>query len=835
MSGIVEALAISAATSLITAGLTYALTPSQKVESGRINDLTSGKSNYGAPLPWCWGKVRVGGNLIWTTYLEEVKKKQQAGKGTKVESTTYSYFASFAAIFADCRFRPLVSIDRVWMNKKLVYSTVGGAETIAEGGKFADRYLTFYLGEANQEIDPLLQNVEAISNYNYGLPTNPLDRDAFLRSLGIDPTTVILTPAYNHRAYLVANRLPLEDFYNAIPTTEAELLASENCTVGQILGDIFSLFYEPEIIDTSLIDDIPVEGFFLNSVGAAKQAVQNLQKAYFLDIVKSNGQFKFIPLNNPRNVINLTKEDLAAHQSGSQKPLDYEIISADPATLPSEVLVSYIDQELNYDTNEQRSQREVRQHYNPNTLSLTFPIIMSASQAATIADRSLLLAWIQSKIYKFSLPPAFLDLEPTDVIDNVFDDSGYPIKINQTRIGANLIVQCEAVPHDITPFLFDRKIQAGAITVGVADYNVAIAVSGNALAVIDTQGKIYTEGIDYSIVDGDVQIISSGGIPEGTQLVVSATEEAKQSQTDVGVITSAGNTELIILDIPLIKDTDDDYTIYLTGGGGSYWKGGNVYISVDNSRYILAASIETYGIYGNCISDYAGNNITVEVNKSELESITDSDMALGFNLALIGKQICQFKTATLTDTNIYQLSEITMGLRGTETEPDPVTGDRFVLLTGESAVIARIVGSATDLGKVRYFKALSSGQALDEVAPIAVTIQGNSQKPYAPVNLAATSHSQGINITWDRRDRHDALNTQNPPLSEAREEYAIEILGENGLVIREVFRSSNSYIYSEPEQLADFGSLQTTISVKVAQVSADVGAGSYAIAELTPQ
>ena len=163
MTGILEGLAISAAASLITGAFTYALSKTQKIEGNRIDDLTAAKSNYGAALPWCWGKVRVGGNLIWTTYLEEVKKTEKTGKGAKIEQSTYSYYGYYASMFAECPFCPLVDIPRVWMNKKLVFSKVGGAETIDEGGAFAERYLRFYYGQANQEIDPLLQNIDPVS------------------------------------------------------------------------------------------------------------------------------------------------------------------------------------------------------------------------------------------------------------------------------------------------------------------------------------------------------------------------------------------------------------------------------------------------------------------------------------------------------------------------------------------------------------------------------------------------------------------------------------------------------------------------------------------------
>ena len=67
--------------------------------------------------------------------------------------------------------------------------------------------------------------------------------------------------------------------------------------MGQIIGDIFGLFYPAGMIDTSLLEtaEFAVEGFFLNSVAAAKSAVQNLQKAYFFDLIQSGSVFKFIP------------------------------------------------------------------------------------------------------------------------------------------------------------------------------------------------------------------------------------------------------------------------------------------------------------------------------------------------------------------------------------------------------------------------------------------------------------------------------------------------------------------------------------------------------------
>lgn len=832
MTGIAEAIAISAAVSLATAGITYALTPTQQIAGQRLQDLTTAKSNYGASLPWCWGKVRVGGNVIWSTFKEEKKKKQKQGKGAKVETENFTYYGSFATAFCECPFRPLEDISRVWMNKKLTFSKVGGAETIASGGKFADRYLRFYYGQQFQEIDPLLENVEPISNFNYGIPSGKNERAAFFQSLGLNQNELITTPGYNRRAYLVAQRMPLEDFFNRLPTIEAELVASNNCSVGQILGDIFGLFFEPEKYDVSLLNDIAVEGFFLNSIAAAKNAVQSLQQAYFFDIIQSGGKIKFLPINRARNIINLSSQDLAAHSGQTQKPTDYSIVEEDITKLPSSVKVTYIDPDLNYDQNEQSSNLEVRSIYNENIVTLSLNIVMDSNEAVNIADRAMFLAWLQNRKYKFSLPPAYLDLEAGDLLNNVFDDSGNPVKLTQVRIGADFRVDCEAIPYDPSFFNLVRTLESGSVTVGIADYSVAIATQGTPIAVADTNGNTYTQGTDYRVNGNSIEIIESGNIAQGTDLLVSTAVTPTQSNQELGTILNPGDTELLVLDIPLIKNSEEDFTTYLTAGGGDNWSGASIYFSVDNSRYIFATTIDTYGIYGTCLE--LTEQAIVRVNKSELESITNNDLTLGLNLALIGNEIIQFKTAQLIDVDTYLLSELTRGLRGTEFAiTSHGDGERFVLLTGTNAEIVKITASETDMGQIRYFKALSSGQTLGEVEPVQILYQGIAQRPYAPVNLSATKNAVGdITISWDRRDRHD--QSENPLLSETTEEYQVSIINSD-TVTRVGSSYSNTYIYTKENQQSDFGSLVPTITVKIAQVSSVFGVGSYTSeTELTP-
>jgi hypothetical protein len=831
MTGIGEALLISAAVSAASAGLTYALTPTQKIESGRISDLTTPKSTYGSAIPWCWGTVRVAGNLLWSTFLEEDKTTKRQGKGAKVQTTDYSYYGSFAHLLCECPFRPMADFRRVWMNKKLVYSKIGGAETIAEGGKFAEQYMRSYKGNKAADLDPLLQNVNPIQNFSFGIPSNRGQRNDFLRAHGIDPATSAYTPAYNERAYLVFQRLPLGDFFNSLPTIEAEIVASTNCTAGQIVGDIMGLRYPPGSYDVGLIStsEFACKGFFLNSVEAAKNAIQTLQKAYFFDLVEKNGIKTFIPIDAYQNVINLSPGDLAAHTPGAgNKPFDYEIIEADPTSLPSEVIVSYIDPDLNYDTNEQRSSGEYLSDRNPNPLTISLPIVMSGDQAANIADRTFFLSFNQAKTYKFQLPPAYLDLEIGDLVSGLFEAAPL-IKVLQNRIGANLILDIEGQPYDLSFWQYKRQLNSGKISVGVANYNVDISVTGAVTAVSRIEdGYIYQPDIDYVVnPDGSVTILSGGGILEGTSLAIATVSFPFQSNIGEGQIIPYSDTELLVLDIALIEDTEEDYTLYLAAAGTGRWNGCNVYISIDNLRYFLLATIETRSIIGTCLTDFDPINrkIVVETSDNELESVTIDDLKLGINTALFGNQIRQFRYAQLIDTDTYDLSTIYSPARGTSSQNMPLAGDRFVLLKGENANLTKIKYKSEDIGQIRYFKAVSSGQTLDQVSPVALTLQGITQRPYKPTLVYSARYYTGdIDLRFARADRHQ----KNQYYQDSAVNFLVNFLDQNNNIVRTYDLLQNyQLIYPIADQIADFGLAQTVVNFQVAEVDPNNIIGEY--------
>jgi hypothetical protein len=81
-----------------------------------------------------------------------------------------------------------------------------------------------------------------------------------------------------------------------------------------------------------------------------------------------------------------------------------------------------------------------------------------------------------------------------------------------------------------------------------------------------------------------------------------------------------------------------------------------------------------------------------------------------------------------------------------------------------------------------------------------------------------------VEISFIRRGRisSDGWGLAEIPLGEEREAYTIEIL--DGAVVRRTLAATTTSVFYTHE-LADFGAAQTSLRLRIAQVSATAGAG----------
>jgi hypothetical protein len=127
----------------------------------------------------------------------------------------------------------------------------------------------------------------------------------------------------------------------------------------------------------------------------------------------------------------------------------------------------------------------------------------------------------------------------------------------------------------------------------------------------------------------------------------------------------------------------------------------------------------------------------------------------------------------------------------------------------------------------------------DHGDPSAVEVQVRvgalAVQPVAPVHLKARRDIGGVTFSW--RPRRRALGgvsfAARLDSGEASEAYELDIL--SGLsVVRTLSAGVPFVLYASADEIADFGSAQSSFDVRVYQFSASVGRGLPAAATLTP-
>lgn len=160
-------------------------------EGPRLSDLAVTGSGFGGMIPIPFGTMRMSGNIVWATPIQEERNKQKmGGKGGGPQSTsvTYAYYGNFAVVFGE---GVAVDVLRIWADGKLIYDQKSGSS----GARLEDLNFRFYPGDEEQLPDPLIESYVGVGN----------------------------TPAHRGLAYIVFERMPLAPYGNRIPNITAEI------------------------------------------------------------------------------------------------------------------------------------------------------------------------------------------------------------------------------------------------------------------------------------------------------------------------------------------------------------------------------------------------------------------------------------------------------------------------------------------------------------------------------------------------------------------------------------------------------------------------------------
>jgi hypothetical protein len=304
-----------------------------------------------------------------------------------------------------------------------------------------------------------------------------------------------------------------------------------------------------------------------------------------------------------------------------------------------------------------------------------------------------------------------------------------------------------------------------------------------------------------------------------------------------------GPVAVTVLDLPAL-DSSSPVVLTWLAITANPWPGSvAIWQSSDGASFEVAAVAAAPCAIGETLDDLpAGptarwdraSSVRVKLYGGALASISDAKVLEGGNAAAVQNadgawEILQFANAELVDGQTYMLSRLLRGQAGSEVamaSPLPA-GAPFVVL---GAHMVPIAAGLDALARPMQLRIVATGRNHDDPATVALTVTpgDTALRPLAPVHVAARRAGDGVHISWIRRTRIDGDGWGvEVPLGEEIEAYAVDILS-GGAVVRTIASASPQALYAAADELADFGAVQTSLHIRVAQLSSTVGAGHAA-------
>jgi hypothetical protein len=226
-----------------------------------------------------------------------------------------------------------------------------------------------------------------------------------------------------------------------------------------------------------------------------------------------------------------------------------------------------------------------------------------------------------------------------------------------------------------------------------------------------------------------------------------------------------------------------------------------------------------------------GNAIAVKLLYGGLQSVSTLALLNGANRVAIRArngewEIIGFRDAEEVDADVWHLTGLLRGLGGTEdaTMAGSASGAPLVVL---DSAATRLSLEGREAGLTLNWIAEAYGATGGRAGPIAFAGGMRAETPLAPVHLAARRTEAGdIALSWVRRSRlnADSWNGDDIPLDEAEEVYRLQILS-GATVVRSLTVANHSFLYTQAQELEDFGASQSAITFRVRQKGATVALG----------
>jgi hypothetical protein len=567
--------------------------------------------------------------------------------------------------------------------------------------------------------------------------------------------------------------------YPAFPTNELVWNDGENWRLGHWLGGRIAGQSLASVVaallegfgfndyDVAALDGL-VNGLVIDRAMSAREALQPLELAHFIDAIESGGLIRFVHrgADPPRAL--LTLDDLVETAAGADL---VRLTRSQETDLPAAARLSYSAIESDYRQGVAQSRRLVGA--SGRVAQAQLALVMDAGQATRTADAWLFEAWAARERARFTLPPSMLALEPGDVV--ALNHAGRSRLLRIIEVGEH----------------GSRELEALGIDPGVYEGGTGVVRSAKPVD-LARPGPVLAFFLDLPLLTGSEEpgagYVVAAGVPWPAG---GAAFYRSPGDSGFGLAAIAGRRAVMGVTLDTIApgpearfDHANGFRVRLEAGA---------LLSTTRSSLLAGA-----------------NGLAIEGADGEWE-------------------VLQFETATLVAPSTYALSVLLRGQAGTERamrEAIP-SGARVVLL--DAALTSVALGPA-DIGLPLQWRYGPASVDLGDAAYQTTThaFSGTGLRPLSPVHIRGLRTSGGdLMLTWVRRTRFggDSWNASEVPLAEDFEAYEIDIL-DGEATVRTIAASIPAATYSALDQTADFGAPQPSVRVRIVQLGASYGRGA---------
>lgn len=588
---------------------------------------------------------------------------------------------------------------------------------------------------------------------------------AYIRLHGLSPTLAYVMSTNN--ATLVTTLYALHMAMTATSSNLADVIEAE-CLRSKLLTS--------SDIDVSAIS-ATVRGYQVRQFGSPRAALEPLQAVWPFDVVPSGYQIKFVPRGGA-SVATIASGELDARRAGEAPGVRIERTIEMDSQLPQRVVVEYVDGDREYAA----GPPGISFRKNTDTVAtrnLSLSVVLTADEAAGVAETLLRMYWIERDTVSFTAPPTRRGIEAGDVVTITDDNASFDVRLTEAEYLPDSRIRCTG--------RFAAAAVYSPVQLGQAGQSVSapLTMVGDSLAVpLDIPCLVSSQNT-YGYPVAMTGYLS--GWPGGT--LVKSDDLGQTWSAVEGFPTPASKIGIVIDAITSVQTSFKDSMQTLN----AFFYGDAVLSSVTELQMFNGANHFAYGVDGRW-EIIAAQNCVQQANGS------------------------------------WILSDLLHGRFGTEWAiPLHVPYDQIVLL--DQNTVHFIASNLQSIGADKLMRAVTKGRSIDQASDIAFSYDAVNLTPLSPCDLNGHRHptTGDWTISWTPRSRLpvEPFSGIAAPLGEATETYELEVWDATFTTLKRTISglTTPTAQYTAAYETADFGVTQSSLPLKVRQLSAIVGRG----------